>query len=137
MAIRSKLALWVLVAILVALAGGWIWGASGRRDLDRRLRETELRYQLAEARRLMLQARVDLYNVNFGDASRHLEAAKVPLRGAIARLGDLDRTQDTAGASEALARVEEAQRLAGGLDQTANARVAEGLKALEEIAGAQ
>ena len=69
-----KLILGIGVALLVALGVGWAWGASGRSDITRALRIAELRGGLLEGRAAVLDARLDIYSVNFGDASRHLEA---------------------------------------------------------------
>ena len=45
------------VALLVALGAGWVWGASGRSDLNRALRIAELRDGLLEGRAAVLDAR--------------------------------------------------------------------------------
>jgi hypothetical protein len=82
------------VALLVALGVGWAWGAWGRSDINRALRVAELRGDLLEARAAVLDARLDIYSVNFGEASRHLEAARSALRAADARLKDLSRQED-------------------------------------------
>jgi hypothetical protein len=76
-----KLILGIGVALLVALGGGWAWGASGQSDLNRALRIAELRDDLLEARAAVLDARLDIYSVNFGEAtaiSRWLGARCAP-----------------------------------------------------------
>ena len=115
------------VALLVALGAGWAWGASGRSDLNRALRIAELRDGLLEGRAAVLDARLDIYSVNFGEASRHLEAARSALRAAEARLNSLGRQADTKPVELALAKIDEAQRMAGQLNQDANALAAEGV----------
>ena len=77
---RLKLALAVLVALVVALGIGYGWGASGKPSLTSALDDTKQQLDLAEARGHLLDARVSLYNVNFGDASRQFEEANAPLR---------------------------------------------------------
>ena len=79
---RIRLALIVFVALIVTLGLGYAWGASGRFTLTTALDETRQLLDLAEARGHLLDARVSLYNVNFGDASREFEEAKAPLRKA-------------------------------------------------------
>jgi hypothetical protein len=105
-----KLILRVGVALLVALGGGWAWGASGRSDLNRALGIAELRDDLLEGRAAVLDARLDIYSVNFGDASRHLEAARSALRDATARLSGLGRQEDAQRLKIALTRIDDAQR---------------------------
>jgi hypothetical protein len=128
---RLKLALAVLVALLVTLGLGYAWGASGKYSLTSALDETRQQLDLAEARGRLLDARVSLYNVNFGDASRQFEEAKVPLR----RVHDRYQSEGKKAAAEsmaaAIARAEEGQRLAGKLDQTANAKAAQALDAIK------
>ena len=58
-----------------------------------------------------------IYSVNFGEASRHLEAARSALRAAEARLKSLGRQADTKPLELALAKMDEAQRMAGQLNQ--------------------
>ena len=131
----TKIVLGVFVALLVALLGGWLWGASGKWDLDRALQASELRSELLEARSSVLDARLNLFDVNFGDASRHLEDARRLLRRAGERLKSVGRQDDATRLDLALARIDEAQRLAGQLDQGANSRAAEAAKAIEDVLG--
>jgi hypothetical protein len=128
---RGKVVLSVLVALVVCLGLGYGWGASGRFSVQRTLDDTRQQLDLAEARGRILDARVSLYNVNFGDASRNLEEAKPALRRVRERYQDAGRS-DAAGSIEAAIRhVEEAQRLAGKLDQTSNAKAGEALEAIK------
>lgn len=126
----------VSVALVVALGVGWLWGSSGRWEAGRTAQEAELRSDLVQARGSALAARVDIYNVNFGDASRHLEEAKVPLRRAAERLRSSGRTEVATRLDPALAKIDEAQGLAGRLDQGANARAAEGVKTIDDVLAA-
>jgi hypothetical protein len=128
-----KLVLGVSLGLLVALGAGWLWGSSGRWDADRAVQAAELRSDLLEARSLALAARVDLYNVNFGDASRHLEDAKGLLRHAAERLKNAGRPDDAKRLDPALTRMDEAQQLAGKLDQGANSRAADAAKTIDEV----
>ena len=130
-----KLVAGVFLGLLVALGVGWFWGASGRWSAERALQAAELRGDLFEARSLVLAARVDLYNVNFGDASRHLSDAKGVLGHATERLKTSGRTEVAKRLDPALARIDEAQQLAGRLDQGANSRAAEAAKTIDEVLG--
>ena len=133
---RLKLGLGILVGLLVALSAAWLWGASGKRDLQRALDAAELRNDLLAARGAVLSARVDLYINNFGDASRDFEAARASLRRAGDRLKTLGRDEDVKRLAVALARIDEAQQLAGKLDQTANARAADAARPIDEMVAA-
>jgi hypothetical protein len=130
-----KIGVGIVVALLIALSAAWLWGSSGKGDLQRALDAAELRNDLLSARGALLSARVDLYIVNFGDASRDFESARTALRRAEARLKTIGRDEEVRRLGEALARVDEAQQLAGKLDQTANARAAEAVKHLDNTLG--
>ncbi|HXH05748.1 MAG TPA: hypothetical protein VNI83_04070, partial [Vicinamibacterales bacterium] len=95
--------------------------------------EVTFQLEIARARGHLLEARVAIYNVNFGDAQRQLELAKRPLERALRTLRDQGRTEEAASVETALRQTGEAQQLAGKLDQAANTRAAEALRALEGI----
>jgi len=130
-----KLIVGIGVALLVALGGGWAWGAMGRSDLNHALGIAELRADLLEARAAALDARLDIYSVNFGEASRHLEVARSALRAANARLSDLGRPEDVERLKNASTRIDEAQRTAGQLNQDANALAADAAKTIDVVIG--
>ena len=129
----TKVALGVVAAVLIAVLAGYFWGAAGRRTAEREVQGVTLRVDLLEARGALLAARVDLYNVNFGNASGHLQEALDRLRPTAAHLKALGRPADAQRLDLALARIEEAQRLAGKLDQGANARVGDAAGAIDEV----
>src|SRR3954471_22445584 len=120
--IKGKLVAGTGLALSVALFAGWAWGAAGRSAVSRRLEESELRDELLGARAAILDARVALYATNFGEASAHLEGARGLLRRADARMTSGGRTADSEQLATALARIDDAQRMSGKLDQSANAR---------------
>ena len=130
-----KLILGIGVALLAALGVGWAWGASGRSDINRALGIAELRDGLLEARAAVLEARLDIYSVNFGEASRHLEAARSALRAAEARLNGLHREDDVTRLKIAFTRIDEAQRMAGQLNQDANSVAADAAKTINDVLG--
>jgi hypothetical protein len=134
MTARVKIALAILVALGISFSLGWVLGASGRMEAERRAAAVEQQSDLSEARSAILEARVSLYNVNFGDASQAFEQAKLPLERARQRFLDLGQAERAGHVGSALTQVQEAQRLAGQLDQAANTRAAEALKAIEQAA---
>ena len=119
-----------LVLALVILGFGYVWGASGRSAMQSALDEARQRLDVAEARGELLDARVSLYNMNFGDATRRFEEAKPPLRRIRERYADEGKTDAARSISAALEHLEEAQRLAGKLDPAANSKAGEALEAI-------
>lgn len=120
-------------AAVATLGAGWGWGAAGRWDTARALRSAELRNVLREGRAAVLDARLDIYNVNFGDASRHLEEARAAVNAAAVRLQQMGRGAEAAQLDPALAHISEAQRLAGQLNQDANAQAASAAHAIGDV----
>ena len=133
MASTVKTGLMVTAVVLVALLAAFLWGASGRSTLDRALQRSELRNELLEAHGAALAARIDVYNTNFGEASRHLEEARNVAGRAMQRLDSLGRDDDIKQLQSALGSIEQAQRLAAKLDLSANARAAEAASAIEAV----
>lgn len=126
-----KLVMIVCVLVLVAFGGGYGWGAAGRGTAQQALDGVQQQLDLSDARTHILEARVSLYNVNFGDAQRQLDDAKGPLTKARDRAQEQKKRELADALSAALAHVQEAQRLAGRLDQNANSRANEALKAIQ------
>ena len=122
---KIKLVARIGIALAAALVAGLIWGATGRSAMARRLQTSELRDELLGARGAVLDARVAIYAVNFGEASRHLEGARGLLDRADRRLSSLGLTADLDRLAAARARIDEAQRMTGKLDQSANTRAGE------------
>jgi hypothetical protein len=127
----AKLVLAGVAALIVAVGIGFAWGYSGKGTAVRALSDSKQQLDLAEARGRILEARVSLYNVNFGDAQRQLEDAKAPLTRARDRYQQDGKRDAAEGLSTALAKVQDAQRLASRLDQNANSQANEALKAIQ------
>ena len=131
---RGKAALSIVAALVVALGLGYAWGSSGRYSIQSALEESGQQLDLAEARGRILDARVNLYNVNFGDASRNLEEAKAPLRRVRERYQEQGLSDSAGSIDAAIRHVDEAQRLAGSLDQASNTRAGQALEAIKVAA---
>lgn len=127
---RGRLSLMLLAGLIVTLGLGYAWGASGRWSVETALEDARQELEIAEARGALLDARVSLYNNNFGDAVRRLDDAKAPLRRVKQRLQDDGQSNAAASIDAALRHVEEAQRLAGQLDPAANTLAGEALEAI-------
>lgn len=128
---RTKLIVAAVVVGIVVLGLGYVWGASGRFSLQNALDDTRQQLDLAEARGALLEARVSLYNVNFGDASRHFEEARAPLMRARDRYQRIGKNAAAGSITAALEHIEEGQRLAAKLDQAANTRANDALQAIK------
>jgi hypothetical protein len=133
----TKLILGVAGGLVVALLAGWIWGRSGQSDMARALQASELRGELLGARAAVIDARVAIYSVNFGEASRHLENARGLLGRAEERLKSLGRDAEVKQVQTAQASIDDAQRMAGKLDQNANSRAGEAAKTLADVLDAE
>jgi hypothetical protein len=128
---------WILAgfaALVVALGVGYAMGGSGRFTLQNALDDARGQLALADARVHLLEARVSLYNVNFGDASRHLEEAKPPLRRVRERYQNIGKNAAAGSIAAALEHIEEGQRLTGKLDQAANSKANDALEAIRVAA---
>jgi hypothetical protein len=130
---KAAVVLGIAVALMVALGAGWFWGASGQRDVASTLQTSELRGELLGARAAILDARVAIYSTNFGEASRHLEDARGLLGRADERLRRLNLDDDIKQLQTAVARIDDAQRMAGKLDQSANSLTGEAAKILADM----
>ena len=131
---RGKLVLSVVVLLIVAVGLGFAWGASGRVTSEHALDDVKQQLDLAEARGHILEARVSLFNVNFGDAQRQLDDAKAPLQRARDRYQAGGKREAAQALTTALEHLQEAQRLAGRLDQNANNQANEALNAIKVAA---
>lgn len=133
---KKNLAVWIAGGVVIAFIVGWIAGAWGKFPIQRALDDTELQLALMEGRAHVLDARVSLYNVNFGDASGRFDAAKAALRRVRERLDARRSTSVAAMVQQALAAIDEAQALAGRLDAGAHAPAARAIAGIEQASGA-
>jgi hypothetical protein len=121
------------LAVLLLFVGGWVWGGWGRSATDRALADAQIRNQLLDARGAVLDGRLEIYVVNFGNASRHFERAKERLTAARAQMTSAGRDQAVPRVDEALKQLDEAQNLAGLLDQAANSKGAAAAAIIDEV----
>jgi hypothetical protein len=129
--VNFKVAGWTALALVVALAGGWTLGASGRSAFVQERRAAEDRALFAEARALALDGRVSLFLVNFGDASTRFEEAHAVVERLQAAMRETGQAERAGGLEIVLAQLRDAQRLSAALDQSAQHSAAEALKALD------
>jgi hypothetical protein len=128
---RVKLVLWGLLAVVVLLGAGWLWGASGRWQAETMATAAEQQLRLSEARAALLASRVDVFEINFGQASRHLEAARKALAAAQEHAGRDATDAHVMAIQRALTLTTEAQQLAVSVNADANSRAADAIRALD------
>src|SRR5687767_8952769 len=122
----------ILVAVLIVAIGlGFAWGAAGRVAVQSALDQSKQQLDLAEARGAILDARVGLYNMNFGDATRNFAHAKEILGRIKGRYQEAGEREAASSIDAALRHVDEAHRLAGKLDPAANNAAGEALDAVK------
>ena len=130
---KMKIGLWISLAVVLAALAGWLYGWSGTASLRHEVATTGLRLLLAEARMKALDARVDIYTTNFGNASRNLEYVKAPLQQARERVSGERRPELVAKIDAALQQATEAQQLASKFSQDANGRAGEVSRLIDDV----
>lgn len=130
---RLKLGLWVALAVVLAAVCGWLYGWSGGRSAAAELAETRLRMSLLQARLQVLDARLNIYGANFGDASRNLEFSKPQLTAARGLLETAGRRDLVDKIDAALRSTQEAQQLASKFNQDANARAGQAASSINDV----
>ena len=126
-----KVAGWTALALVVALAGGWTIGASGRSVLVQERRAADDRALFAEARALAFEGRVSLFLVNFGDASTRFQEAHAVVEKLQAGMRETGQAERAGRLEMVLTQLRDAQRLSAALDQSAQHSASEALKALD------
>ena len=129
-----KLAGWVALALVVMFGAGWLLGSSGRSGADQERRRVEERAGFLEARAHVLDGRVSLFLVNFGDASRRFEEARTVLARVQSRLREVGEAERAGRLEIALSHLRDAQRLASSLDASAQAAATAALDAIDAAA---
>src|SRR5262245_10177397 len=71
-----KLVIALVLALVIASVSGWFAGASGRAEIELQQRRSDMRAEFAEARALVFDARVNLYQTNFGNAIERFQNAR-------------------------------------------------------------
>ncbi len=126
-----------VLLVVIALGVGWMLGRRRAGPIVRALKSSEARGTLIDARTHLQEARLAIYSVNFGDASRHLEDARSVLLRVQTAWKSHATTADLAALQTALGAIDDAQRLAGHLDQNANTRAADAAKIVSNFLNAQ
>jgi len=116
--------------VVVAMVGGWVFGASGRSEVEQARRVAVQVADLNEARALVLEGQVAVFQLNFGDASKRYEAARTAIERVQVSLRETGQAERAGRLEIALSHLSDAQRLAISLDANARLAADEALKAL-------
>lgn len=123
----------ILLAILVAVSVGWVWGASGKSAVDQERRRLEQRANYDQARAEILGARVSLFLNNFGDAGKQFEAARLALEALQTKLREVGQAERAGRVEIVLSHLKDAQRLSAQLDAGAQNAADAAFQALKGI----
>lgn len=129
----AKLIGWLALALVVAFGGGWLLGASGKGAVEQQRRALEERADLAEARAAMLDGRVSLFLVNFGDASRRFSAARAVVERVQIQFRETGRAEAAGQLEVVIAHLKDAERLSLSLDASAQNAADQALQALATV----
>ena len=88
---------------------------------------------LADARTLILEGRVSLFLVNFGEASQRFDAARTLVERVQLSLRETGQSERAGRLQIVLAHLSDAQRLASALDPTAQGAADEAYRALKTV----
>jgi hypothetical protein len=127
---KAKMVLVGLAVFVAAVGGGWLWGSWGRWAAERQLRDAVVRAELSDASAALSAARVNIAELNFGQAGGNVERARKSLESAAAALDAAGRQDAAPAVKDAIAKAAEAQQLTARADQSSSARVADALKAV-------
>jgi hypothetical protein len=121
-----------IVALIVLAAGlaGWMFGASGRSEIEQARRAAEHRADLNEARALVLEGNIAVFQLNFGDASKRFESARAAIERIQTALRETGQAERAGRLEVALSHLRDAQRLAVSLDGNARTAADAALQAL-------
>ena len=120
----------LLLALGLAVLGGWVWGSLGRWSAEDALRLSGTRLHRVGAQASLLRARVNLFENNFGDAGQNLTAARADLLTVAQSLEQGGQAEAAGRLRAAITKIGEGIDLAARLDLAANARAAEALRLL-------
>ena len=123
----------IAAIVLGAAVSGWLYGASGRSDAEQARRAEVQRADLNEARALVLEGKVAVFQLNFGDASKRFEAARVAVERMQTALRETGQAEPAGRLEVVLSHLRDAQRLAVSLDANARNAADAALQALASI----
>jgi len=110
-----------------------MYGASGRSEVEQARRAAVQRSDLNEARALVLEGTVALFQSNFGDATKRFDRARVAVERIQTALRETGQAEPAGRLEIVLSHLRDAQRLAVALDANARNAADAALQALASI----
>ena len=107
-----------------------MYGASGRSEIEQARRAAVQRADLQEARAFVLEGNVAIFQLNFGDAAKRFDSARVAVERIQVALRETGQAEPAGRLEVALTHLREAQRLAVSLDANARNAADQALQAL-------
>jgi hypothetical protein len=127
-----------LLALVGAAAAGWLVGSSGRSAVERDRAVYEMRAEFAEARALVAEGRVSLFQSNFGNAIKEFQRANALIGTVQRQLREIGQVEQAGRLEIAVSSLGDAQRLAATFDTPkAHASAEQALGALSAASGGQ
>jgi len=120
-----KLILVILAALVVTALGGWFAGASGRSVIELERNRSEMRAEFSEARALVLDGRVNLYQANFGNSIERFQNARNLIGRVQVKLREIGQVEQAGRLEIALSHLSDAQRAAAAFDTAKSQMAAE------------
>lgn len=108
----GKALAWIVLAVALAAGVGWVLGASGKAEIEQARRQESERADLASARAELLDGRLSLLKLNFGDAAHHFDAARKTIEDVQKRVRETEDAERAGRLEVVLAHVRDAERLA-------------------------
>ena len=124
----------ILAALVASALGGWFAGASGRSAIELESRRAGMRAEFAEARALVLDGRVNLYQTNFGNSIERFQQARNFIGRIQVGLREGGQVEQAGRLEIALSHLSDAQRACAAFDTTAAHTAAE--QAIQALAAA-
>jgi hypothetical protein len=126
--------LWIVIALTLAVAVGWTWGAAGKARVEIDRRAFEDRGDLLEARGLTLESRLEIAETNFGEAGQRLEQAQTMVERLQRRWRESGQIERAGQLELVLTQLKEARRLTGSLDPGAQSAASQAADLLQSLA---
>lgn len=130
---KSRLALIGVIVVAGLFLAGLLVGGSGKSAAERERDAAQLQLNLEKARVSILQGRLALFSVNFGEASQQFDGARAPLQTARDRLNAMGQNAEAGRIDAAINAIGDAQKLALALDRNADAKATEALRSIQGI----
>lgn len=123
----------ILLLLVVSVGAGWVWGQSGKADVDQARRRFEQRADAETARAEILEGRLAVSRTNFGDAGAHFALAATALERLQRHYRELGQADGAGKVEIVLATLRTAMHQSEQLDLGAQSTADAALQALTGV----